>query len=107
MTNPADADKGVAAIPPFGLRMRAELKRRVEEAARVNNRSLNSEIVARLVQSFREEGRPASSQSPLPVSDQEKRLTQLEQAVLGLIFDERWDKIDRRVVVLEKRLGEQ
>ncbi|MBM6397921.1 Arc family DNA-binding protein [Ochrobactrum anthropi] len=38
----------VANIPPFGLRMQPDLKRRVEEAAAKNNRSINAEIVATL-----------------------------------------------------------
>lgn len=38
----------MANIPPFGLRMQPDLKARVEEAARANNRSLNAEIVNRI-----------------------------------------------------------
>lgn len=38
----------VADIKPFGLRMQPDLKARIAEAARENNRSMNSEIVARL-----------------------------------------------------------
>lgn len=37
-----------ANIAPFGLRMQPELKERVEKAAKVNNRSMNAEIVATL-----------------------------------------------------------
>lgn len=44
--------KPMANITPFGLRMQPELKIRVEEAARANNRSLNAEIVDRLEKSF-------------------------------------------------------
>lgn len=39
-------------INPFGLRMPAELKARLEDAAHDNRRSLNAEIVARLQESF-------------------------------------------------------
>lgn len=42
----------VANIPPFGLRMQPDLKRRVEEAAAKNNRSINAEIVATLEEAY-------------------------------------------------------
>lgn len=42
----------MANIPPFGLRMRPDLKTKIEEAARANNRSLNAEIVSRLYDSL-------------------------------------------------------
>ncbi|MDE4621711.1 Arc family DNA-binding protein [Sinorhizobium meliloti] len=38
----------LANIAPFGLRMQAELKDRLKDAAEKNNRSMNAEIVARL-----------------------------------------------------------
>nr|WMC97384.1 Arc family DNA-binding protein [Aminobacter aminovorans] len=47
-----DERKPMANIAPFGLRMQPELKLRVEDAARTNNRSLNAEIVERLERSF-------------------------------------------------------
>lgn len=42
-------------LTPFGLRMPAELKSRVDAAAVSNKRSINAEVIARLQQSF--EGR--------------------------------------------------
>ncbi len=39
-------------IAPFGLRMPADLKERVQEAARKNNRSMNSEIVQLLEREY-------------------------------------------------------
>ncbi|EGR4068079.1 Arc family DNA-binding protein [Vibrio cholerae] len=39
-------------INPFGLRMPAELKEKLEEEAKKNMRSLNAELVARLEESF-------------------------------------------------------
>ena len=39
-------------IAPFGVRMPADLKARVQAAAEKNNRSMNAEIVARLENSF-------------------------------------------------------
>lgn len=44
--------KPMANIPPFGLRMQPDLKAKVEDAARANNRSLNAEIIARLEESL-------------------------------------------------------
>jgi len=53
MVNSND-DIPVGKIPPFGLRLRPDLKKRISEAAKENGRSENSEIVARLEQSFRQ-----------------------------------------------------
>jgi len=39
-------------INPFGLRMQPQLRARMEEAAKQNNRSLNAEITRRLEESF-------------------------------------------------------
>ncbi|GEM_PF-2903959 len=39
-------------INPFGLRLQPDLKARLEEAAKLNKRSLNAEIAARLEDSF-------------------------------------------------------
>lgn len=39
-------------INPFGLRMPPDLRAKLEESARVNGRSLNSEILARLGESI-------------------------------------------------------
>jgi hypothetical protein len=41
--------------PKFMLRMPAELKAQVEEAARTNNRSINAELVDRITKSFSDE----------------------------------------------------
>ncbi len=42
----------IANIAPFGLRMQPELREKLEEAALKNARSMNSEITARLNESF-------------------------------------------------------
>lgn len=44
--------KPMANIPPFGLRMQPDLKAKIEESAKKNNRSLNAEIVSRLERSL-------------------------------------------------------
>jgi hypothetical protein len=48
----SESESKVGAIPTFPLRMQRALRTRVEVAARANRRSVNSEIVARLAQSF-------------------------------------------------------
>ena len=45
---PDEAEVRIANIAPFGLRLQPDLKRRIEEAAKRNGRSLNSEISIRL-----------------------------------------------------------
>ncbi len=47
-----DTRQKTGHIPPFGLRMQPELKKRLEEAATTEGRSLNAEIVARLEESL-------------------------------------------------------
>ncbi|WP_406873316.1 hypothetical protein WHT83_06360 [Aminobacter sp. P9b] len=47
-----DERKPMANIAPFGLRMQPDLKARVEDAAKLNNRSLNAEIVAVLEEKY-------------------------------------------------------
>ncbi|MCY0147042.1 Arc family DNA-binding protein [Hoeflea sp. G2-23] len=44
--------QSVASIPPFGLRMQPDLKEKLASAAAANHRSLNAEIVDRLVSSL-------------------------------------------------------
>lgn len=48
---------------PFGLRMPDELRRRIHDAAKASGRSLNSEIVERLVNSFVADARPLAAYS--------------------------------------------
>jgi hypothetical protein len=47
----------VKDINPFGVRMPPEVKAELEKLAEQNRRSLNAEIVVRLEQSIRQEGR--------------------------------------------------
>jgi Arc-like DNA binding domain len=50
-------------ITPFGLRMPAELKARVDAAAVKNGRSINAEVIARLQESF--EAQPGVKAAPV------------------------------------------
>jgi hypothetical protein len=98
----SSADEKVASITPFGLRLRSELKRRLDAAAKANGRSLNSEIAARLERSFAvEEG----SSSAHPDPKLEERLAAIEQVVISVIADPRFDLLDQRVRVVEVALS--
>lgn len=77
----SDDREKIANIVPFGLRMQPDLKRRVEEAAKANGRSLNAEITHRLEASL--QGEPQAN--ALPVPDVEGRLSALEKAMLAMI----------------------
>ncbi|NRA15180.1 MAG: Arc family DNA-binding protein [Oceanospirillaceae bacterium] len=39
-------------IPPFGLRMQSDLKRKIEESAQLNGRSQNAEVVYQLTRLY-------------------------------------------------------
>ena len=52
MVDETDAPAKSPLLPPFGLRLRLELREKIVEAARMNGRSVNSEISNRLEQSF-------------------------------------------------------
>lgn len=49
--------------PQFNVRIPAELKQAIEEAAKENNRSINSEIVYRLQQSFENPSKQSGSET--------------------------------------------
>lgn len=50
-------------VTPFGLRMPPDIKAKIEESAERHVRSINSEIVGRLVDSLDETARPLRSYS--------------------------------------------
>jgi hypothetical protein len=86
--------------PDMKVRLSADLRQKVETAARDNNRTMNAEIFARLEQSFRE-GRTVN---PLQSPDLEKRLDRLERFMTDVILDERMDRMEGRLSKLEKRV---
>jgi plasmid stability protein len=84
-------DLKIGSLPPFGLRLPPGLKRKVEEAARRNGRSLNAEITSRLEQTLLAEGDTASDNAAKKLvrmgiegDPLEKRLTELEGRVAKL-----------------------
>ena len=98
-------DRKMADIPPFGLRMRTELKRKLEAAARADNRSLNSEIVARLELSFRQQDQQPGATDTLLESDQENRLRMLEEIVDHLMTE--GSALTNKMAIVEARLNRQ
>jgi molybdopterin converting factor small subunit len=89
--------------PDMKVRLTGHLRQKIENAAHENNRTMNGEIVARLEQSFREEGHAVS---PLPSPDLEKRLENLEDIWVNIMIDE-LDTMAKRLSALEKRQSEQ
>ncbi len=63
-------------IAPFGLRMQADLKARIQDVAERNNRSMNAEIVATLEKAY-----------PPPVTDHVLRAVYGTQAVLNVLAE--------------------
>lgn len=55
-------------IAPFGVRMRPELKARLEAVAKANGRSLNAEVIARLMSSL-ERTEPAGAKAEQNTSE--------------------------------------
>lgn len=90
--------RNTAHIPPFGLRLQAELKERIERAAEKNGRSQNAEIVSRLEMSFAfEEGSRGEFES-------QKRIAALEkvQANLASMVLDQSDELERLAKVVEQ-----
>ena len=52
MSAKKDPDEKIGNVAPFGLRMLPELRARLEDATRKSGRSMNSEIVHRLNETF-------------------------------------------------------
>ena len=63
--------------PQFNLRVPAELKQQVEEAAKLSGRSINAEAVYRLEQSFKNINKSLDDLSSLPIRDFDASLSRL------------------------------
>lgn len=74
-------------IPPYGLRMPAELRSQLERAAELAGRSLNAEINARLLSTL-DEAKPHGVQPAVCEPSPEYGLTQPERDMLTLF--RRW-----------------
>lgn len=64
--------------PDMKVRLSADLRRQVEDAAKQNNRTLNSEIVFRLETSFQ---RPPAIPEAIRLTAIESRLSEIEMAL--------------------------
>lgn len=73
----------VRDIAPFGLRMQIDLREKLEREAKINGRSLNSEIVDRLRRSFVSINSSGAVAQPDPVYRLE--LSELERSLLAAV----------------------
>ncbi|BAT57557.1 Arc-like DNA binding domain protein [Variibacter gotjawalensis] len=93
----------MSADPQMKLRLPRTLKNRVEAAAKLNSRSLNGEIVARLENAFREEDRLAGeTAATLPEVEFVVREHVLEIASLRQTVELLAAKVNGLEVALEK-----
>jgi hypothetical protein len=90
--------------PDMKVRLSADLRQKIEDAARQNNRTMNSEIVARLELSFRQHDPHSGASSTPPYGDHEERLHALEEIINQMMVDHA--ELSSRVVVVEARLNE-
>jgi hypothetical protein len=101
-------EQKIASIPPFALRMQRTLRTRVEAAARVNRRSVNSEIVARLAQSF-DMAAPETDPGEIPTSTTAREAFALANALkdaLRAVCDEKYiDRLPDEVQAIFIELG--
>jgi hypothetical protein len=111
----SDDESRIGAIPPFALRMQRLLRTRVEAAARANRRSVNSEIVARLAQSF-DMAAPEIDPGDVPTSptarkalalakDNQRRIKAIEDALRAVCDDKYIDPLPDKVADIFLALG--
>jgi len=80
--------------PQFRIRLPVELKGKVEESAKINNRSLNAEIVHRLNASFLSE---ISSDELISAQDALEIISKAKDELSGVIFKRTFAEINRKV----------
>jgi len=75
----------VRDIAPFGVRMPSELKEMLEREAKINNRSLNSEIIDRLKKGLEQQAGNANYVAPASANtDYANPLSDSERQFLGI-----------------------
>lgn len=77
------------------IRLSAVLRQQVEEAAKANNRTLNSEIVSRLERTFREDAKHDSTGMGWVAK---------AKHLAGTSDDDRWQDHETRIAALEKAM---
>ena len=85
--------------PDMKVRLSAELRRKIEDAAKVNNRTMNAEIVSRLERTFREDG-GGVGEGQLP--DLKERLSLVEGSLR--VLQSGMSQLSGRVSAVEKHL---
>lgn len=78
----------VRDIAPFGVRMPSELKELLEREAKINNRSLNSEVVERLQRSLERQAAGTAANyaaAPSTKGDYANTLNDTERQFLGVV----------------------
>ncbi|MDF7658309.1 Arc family DNA-binding protein [Erwiniaceae bacterium L1_54_6] len=80
--------------PQFRIRLPAELKEKIEESAKDNNRSLNAEIVFRLDASFLNELNPDEL---LSAEDALLLVGKAKEELSGIIFKRTFNEINKKV----------
>jgi hypothetical protein len=104
----SEDESKLGAIPTFPLRMQRALRSRVEVAAGANRRSVNSEIVARLAQSFDigapiEPGEPVASAT---AREALRRIKAIEDALRAVCDDKCVNSLPDDVREIFVKLGE-
>lgn len=94
----SDDETRIANIVPFGLRLQPDLKRRVEEAAKRNNRSLNAEIALRLEMSLTNEEAMADAKSKAAARN-------LLHSGISIDLERRVEELERRLDALDLQNG--
>lgn len=86
------------APPDMKLRLSTDLRRKIEEAAKRNNRTLNAEIVMRLEQAFATDGTWLDAVNASPSVRAERSLLALEARLADRIED-----LEARMQALEAK----
>lgn len=84
--------------PDMKIRLSADLRRKVEEAAKRNNRTMNSEIAARLEASFRDDDGTA------PDEIENLRVSLRAEAIERQALESRLHHMELRLRALEGRV---
>jgi hypothetical protein len=104
----SEDESKLGAIPTFPLRMQRALRTRVEVSAAANRRSVNSEIVARLVRSF-DMATPIEPGEPIPseaAREALRRVKAIEDALRVVCEDEHTQDLPDDVRSIFVKLGE-
>lgn len=81
-------------ITPYPLRLPPELKTRVEEVAKKNNRSFNAEVASRLEASFTPQAViPTENAAPIPPDQFDRLVGALAEKTVKLLLEAKEDQM--------------